>query len=127
MEYHVVPGTTLYSDAIYQAHKHDDADAQKELPGKGLFHIDLPTFLKDRSLSVDIGRYGGFISIKINGFATVSVQDAIAKDGVIQVTRDVLIPPKKIGGAELQHWDGSDLTVEDLKQRLEPFVAKSGL
>lgn len=127
LEYHVVPGTTLYSDAIYQAHKEEDVEVKKELPGKGLFHIDLPTLLKDRFLSVDIGRYGGFISIKINGFATVSVQDAIAEDGVIQVTRDVLIPPKKIGGAELEHWNGRELTVGDLKERLEPFVAKSDL
>lgn len=126
LEYHVVPATTLYSDAIYQAES-DDAKAMKELPSKGYFHIDLPTFLKDRSLSVDIGRYGGFISIKINGFATVSVQDGIAEDGVIQVVRDVLIPPKKIGGNEVEHWNGEELTEEELKERLEPFVAKHDL
>lgn len=126
LEYHVVPDTTLYSDAIYQA-KESDVDAMKELPRKGLFHIDLPTLLKDRSLSVDIGRYGGFIRIKINAFATVAVSDVIAQDGVIHEVGNVLIPPKKLGGAEEEHWAGEELTVEDLKERLEPFVAKYDL
>ncbi|KAF2212152.1 hypothetical protein CERZMDRAFT_106088 [Cercospora zeae-maydis SCOH1-5] len=126
LEYHVVPGNTLYSDAYYKAKDDKDAASNSDIP-KGLFHVDLPTLLKDRNLSVDIARYGGFISIKINGFATVAVQDGIADDGVIQVTRDVLIPPKQLGGAEVEHWDGSELTVEDLKERLEPFVAKTDL
>ncbi|KAK4508007.1 hypothetical protein PRZ48_001742 [Zasmidium cellare] len=125
LEYHVVPKTTLYSDAIYQAKK-EDVDAMKELPKKGLFHIDLPTLLKDRSLSVDVGRYGGFITIKINGFATVALQDVIAKDGVIQEVSSVLIPPKKLGGAE-EAWDGGEMSVEEFQERLEPFVAKSDL
>jgi uncharacterized surface protein with fasciclin (FAS1) repeats len=126
LEYHVVPGHTLYSDAYYRADDDDDHEAPADTP-KGLFHVDLPTLLEHRRLSVDIARYGAFISIKINGFATVSVQDGIAEDGVIQTTRDVLIPPKQLGGAEVEHWDGSELTVEDLKERLEPFVAKTDL
>lgn len=126
LEYHVVPGNTLYSDAYYKAKDEKDAAINSDIP-KGLFHVDLPTLLKDRNLSVDIARYGGFISIKINGFATVAVQDGIAEDGVIQVTRDVLIPPKQLGGAELEQWDGSELTIEDLKERLEPFVVKTDL
>lgn len=126
LEYHVVPHTSLYSDAIYQAKK-EDVDAMKELPKKGLFHIDLPTVLKDRSLSVDVGRYGGFISIKINAFATVALQDIIAKDGVIQKVDSVLIPPKKLGGTEEEHWDGGEMSVEEFKERLEPYMAKSDL
>ncbi|USW48707.1 Putative FAS1 domain-containing protein [Septoria linicola] len=125
LEYHVVPGNTLYSDAYYKAKDDKDAATTVDIP-KGLFHVDLPTLLKDRGLSVDIARYGGFISIKVNGFATVAVQDGIAEDGVIQVTRDVLIPPKQLG-AKLEQWDGSELSVEDLKERLEPFVAKTDL
>lgn len=126
LEYHVVPGTTLYSDAIYGASK-EDVNAMKELPKKGLFHIDLPTLLKDRSLSIDIGRYGGFINIKINAFTTVALQDIVAQDGVIHSLSSVLIPPKKLGGAEEEAWDGNEMSVEDLKERLEPFVAKSDL
>lgn len=83
--------------------------------------VDLPTLLDDRSLSIDIGRYGRFIKIKINGFATVTVEDGIARDGVIQVVGDVLIPPKHVGGME-QEWQGQDMSEEELMERLEPYV-----
>ena len=76
---------------------------------------------KDRSLSIDVARYGRLISIKINAFATVAVEDGIAADGVIQVVDNVLIPPKKIDRMEEQ-WQGEELTEEDLKERLEPYV-----
>lgn len=126
LEYHVVPGNTLYSDAYYKAKDDKEVSSNADIP-KGLFHVDLPTLLKDRGLSVDIARYGGFISMKINGFATVGVQDGIAEDGVIQVTRDVLIPPKQLSAVQFEQWDGSELSVEDLKERLAPFVAKTDL
>lgn len=126
LEYHVVPANTLYSDAYYKAKDDKEAASASDIP-KGLFHVDLPTLLKGRGLSVDIARYGGFISIKINGFATVAVQDGIAEDGVIHVTRDVLIPPKQLSGAKFEQWDGSELSVDELKERLEPFVAKTDL
>ena len=83
--------------------------------------VDLPTLLKDRSLSIDVARYGRLINIKINGFTSVSVEDGISADGVIHVVPNVLIPPKQIGGV-LTQWEGEELDVEDLKQRLEPFV-----
>ncbi len=83
--------------------------------------IDLKTLLEDKSLSIDVGRYGRFIQIKINGFSTVTIEDGIAADGVIQVVSNVLIPPKAIDRG-LQQWNGEDLTVEDLKERLEPLV-----
>ncbi|KAL8966888.1 MAG: hypothetical protein Q9183_003167, partial [Haloplaca sp. 2 TL-2023] len=116
LEYHIVANQTLYSDAYYAAESVD----QKDIP-KGIFHIDLPTLLKGRSLAVDVARYGRLISIKVNAFATVAIEDGIAADGVIQVVESVIIPPKKIDRME-QHWQGEELTVEDLKERLEPFV-----
>jgi uncharacterized surface protein with fasciclin (FAS1) repeats len=119
LEYHVVPDNTLYSDAYYKAKSSDETT---EIP-KGYFHVDLPTLLNDRSLSVDIGRYGGYISMKINGFSSVSVQDGIAEDGVLHVVSSVLIPPKKVGG-EMVQYDGGEITEEDLKERLEPFVGR---
>jgi len=125
LEYHVVPGVTLYSDAIYKT-KTSDVTVMEDLPIKGHFHIDLPTLLENRGLSVDIVRFAGFINIKINGFSAVGVQDAIAEDGVIHVVRNVLIPPKKIGG-EQQQWNGEELSVEEFKERLEPFIAKADL
>nr|OQO17693.1 hypothetical protein B0A51_15230 [Rachicladosporium sp. CCFEE 5018] len=121
LEYHVVPDNTLYSDAYYKA----ASESQEGIP-KGYFHVDLPTLLEDRHLSVDIARYGGFISIKINGFSRVAVQDGIAEDGVIHVVGDVLVPPKKIGGV-MQVWEGGEMEVEELVERLEPFVGKSDL
>ena len=83
--------------------------------------MDLPTLLEDRSLSIDVARYGRIISIKINGFATVNIEDGIAMDGVIHVVSNVLIPPKQLGGVEKQY-EGEDLTVEDLIERLDPYV-----
>ncbi|ESZ98452.1 putative Stabilin-2 [Sclerotinia borealis F-4128] len=124
LKYHIVANQTLYSDAFYKA-KSDDASFNvideidtADIP-KGRFHIDLPTLLEDKSLSVDIARFGGFISIKINGFSSVSVQDGVAKDGVIHVLSSVLIPPKTPGE---EMWAGEELEVEDLMERLIPYM-----
>lgn len=126
LEYHVVPDNTLYSDAYY--HASPDSEEATSIP-KGYFHIDLPTLLKDRTLAVDIARYGGLINIKVNAFARVAVQDGVAKDGVIHVMDDVIVPPKKIGdGQEAQYWDGeTEMSVEELKGRLEAYVPKLDL
>ena len=48
--------------------------------------------------------------------------DGITKDGVLHVVSNVIIPPKKLGSGELSMYKGDELTVEDLKERLEPFV-----
>ncbi|KAK5719570.1 hypothetical protein LTR17_015356 [Elasticomyces elasticus] len=125
LEYHVIPDNTLYSDAFYKAKSEDKED--HDIP-KGIFHVDLPTMLKDRSVTIDIWRYGGFISMKVNAFARVTVQDGIAEDGVIQVVSDVIVPPKNLGDKEdAEYWTGEHMSVEELKQRLEPFVAKGDL
>lgn len=123
LEYHVVPDNTLYSDAYYKAES-----SEQDVP-KGLYHVDLPTLLKDRSLAVDIARYGGYISIKVNAFARVTVQDGIAEDGVIHVVSDVIVPPKKLGSLaeEVEYYNGEDMSVEELKERLAPLVAKGDL
>ncbi|KAI5194761.1 hypothetical protein AUEXF2481DRAFT_38807 [Aureobasidium subglaciale EXF-2481] len=118
--YHTVPDNVLYSDAFIKA------DAQDGIP-KGHWHVDLPTALEDHSLSIDVGRYGGLIDIKVNAFSRVSVQDGIAADGVIQVVSDVLIPPKKLGSAKLRssNWfSEKELSVEEFKARFEPFVER---
>lgn len=121
LEYHVSPNRTLYSDAYYGV---KDVD-QTDIP-KGVFHIDLPTLLKEKALSIDVARYGRLISMKINAFTTVGVLDGVAKDGVIHVVPNVLIPPKSVGGKTIE-WQGEELTEEDLIQRLEPFVEKPEL
>jgi hypothetical protein len=58
------------------------------------------------------------VSIKINGFVSVTVLDGIAKDGVIHVISNVLVPPKKLGEAQQK----CQITVDDLKERLEPYL-----
>lgn len=114
LEYHVVANQTLYSDAFYKAKSVEESDVPK-----GHFHIDLPTLLKDKSLSIDIARWGGFITIKINGFSGVAVQDGIAKDGVLHVLSSVLIPPKSPGDEVVLD---EEMDLEEFKERLIPFV-----
>ena len=74
-------------------------------------------------MSIDVARYGRLITMKINGFSRVAVLDGIAKDGVIHVVGNVLIPPKTVSKVERQ-WEGEDLSEEDLIERLQPFVDK---
>lgn len=124
LEYHVTTGGTLYSDAFYKV------SAETENVPKGVFHVDLPTLLKDRTVAVDIARYGRFIEMKINAFSRVAVQDGIAEDGVIHVVSDIIVPPKEIGhpgSKEWQYWEGEEMSVEELVERLEPFVVKGDL
>lgn len=120
LEYHIVVNQTLYSDAFFDASKkHDDDESVADRPGN--YHYDLPTVLDDKFLAVDVARYGPFVEIRINAFARVTVHDGVASDAVIQVVSDVLIPPKSAGG-ELVMWQGEELSVEEFKERLEPFA-----
>ncbi len=122
LKYHIIPNHTLYTDALYQA-----KDAETEVEGEidttvspiGYSHVDLPTLLEDKGLSIDIARLGGLISIKINGFNTIAVPDGIAKDGVIHVVSSVLVPPKNTG--DKQHMD-EEMDLDELKERLLPLV-----
>ena len=77
-------------------------------------------------MSIDVGRYGRLISIKINGFSTVTIEDGIASDGVIHVVSNVLIPPKSIGGMK-QEWHGEEMSEEEFKERLDPYVLSEEL
>jgi hypothetical protein len=86
------------------------------------YHYDLPTVLSGKYLAVDVARYGPFVTIRINGFSRVTVHDGVASDGVIQVVSDVLVPPKNAASGEQTFWKGEEMTVEDLKERLQPFV-----
>ena len=120
LKYHIVPERALYSDAYY--HPESDETAS---PKGGLFHIDLPTLLKDRSLSIDVAKYFGFIEMKINSFARVSIFDGVASNGVIQVVSSVLVPPKKLGGPISDALNEvGEMSLEDFVERLDPFVAE---
>ncbi len=123
LKYHIVVNQTLYTDAFYDAtKKHDDDQESASRPP--YFHYDLPTALKDKYLAVDVTRYGPFVPIRINGFSRVTVHDGVASDGVIQVVSDVLIPPRNADGEQVM-WQGEELSVEDFKQRLEPFAEEN--
>jgi len=118
LEYHVVANQTLYSDAFYKQESFNDYENNLDMNGipKGYFHVDLPTMLKEKFLSIDVARYGGLISMKINGFSSVAVQDGLAKDGVVHVVSSVLIPPKTPGGSA---WTGEEMSVEEFKDRFD--------
>ncbi|KAJ4365418.1 hypothetical protein N0V95_000469 [Ascochyta clinopodiicola] len=124
LKYHIVVNQTLYTDAFYDASKkHGDGD-EKSADRPPYYHYDLPTALEDKYLAVDVARYGPFVSIRINGFSRVTVHDGVASDGVIQVVSDVLIPPKNAAGEQVM-WQGEELSVEEFKQRLEPFAEEN--
>jgi len=118
LEYHMVVDQTLYTDAFYDGTK-DDAEVVDRPP---YYHYDLPTVLKGKYLAVDVARYGPFVSVRINGFSRVTVHDGVASDGVIQVVSDVLIPPKNAASGEQSFWQGEEMSVEELQERLQPFV-----
>jgi uncharacterized surface protein with fasciclin (FAS1) repeats len=112
LKYHIVANQTLYTDAFY------GPSHGKEASTTGHLHFDLPTLLKDKNLSVDIGTWGAFATIKINAFSTVTVADGVASDGVIQVVSNVLIPPRTPGDRTETFFEEMDL--EEFKQRLIP-------
>lgn len=128
LEYHIVVNQTLYTDAFYDATRDDSTspstsyDDCEEQGGPPYYHYDLPTVLDGKYLAVDVTRYGPFVSIRINGFSRVTIHDGVASDGVIQVVSDVLIPPRNAASEEKGYWMGGEIGVEELKERLEPYV-----
>ncbi|KAK6504569.1 hypothetical protein TWF481_006508 [Arthrobotrys musiformis] len=137
LKYHIVLNETLYSDAYYHPSSTSEAKT-KDIP-KGHYHVDLPTLLENKHLSIDISRFGGLITILINAQSSVQVQDVIAKDGVIQVVGNVLIPPKKPPTGDLSAQEAKDLdntedientmgmTVQQFRDRFEGLVEDDGV
>ncbi|KAH8730510.1 FAS1 domain-containing protein [Phaeosphaeriaceae sp. PMI808] len=125
LEYHIVVNQTLYTDAFYDATS--DGGDEDEADRPPYFHYDLPTVLNGKYLAVDVTRYGPFVSIRINKFSRVTVHDGIASDGVIQVVSNVLIPPRNAKSGEEVFWEGEEMSVEELKERLEPYVVDENM
>ena len=78
-------------------------------------------------MAVDVARFGAITSIKLNGFHRVAFADALARDGVVHIVDHVLVPPCKGTGpvdvdVDMVDTDESDLTVDDLKDRLSEWV-----
>ncbi|KAF8424285.1 Fasciclin domain-containing protein [Tirmania nivea] len=151
LKYHIVPGQTLYSDALDRPeHKKQDQDNvggenfeddPAGLP-PGYTHLQLPTLLKGEQLSVDITRYERFLSFRVNGYNEIIISDGIARDGVVQVPNHVLIPPCRRHGGSMKEeeeevllqsqekvWkaqdEGVDVDVEDLKRILDSYVERA--
>jgi uncharacterized surface protein with fasciclin (FAS1) repeats len=126
LKYHVVANQTLYSNAYYGPAKSEMRLQSEEDVGADTIpylHFDLPTLLEDKLLAVDVTRFGPFVTIKINGFNRVVVADGVAKDGVLHAVNNVLIPPKAPHpGAQAQFWQGEEMSIEEFKERLGPYV-----
>ncbi|KXX78484.1 Stabilin-2 [Madurella mycetomatis] len=100
VRYHVVGNETLYSDAYYRRKGGDGEGGEEEGVegggGYGYWHVDLPTWLHEKPVSVDIRRWKGFVSMVVNGGVRAVVRDGVAHDGVIHIVNRVLIPPTPI-------------------------------
>ncbi|OXV11497.1 hypothetical protein Egran_00746 [Elaphomyces granulatus] len=126
LEYHIVANHTLYSDAYYEPKTVTDTSGFK------MYHVDLPSLLDGRNISIDIVRFYGFARIFVNFIAKVVVPNIPVKEGVIHLVPNVLIPPKKPGSsscdkeAEDIHSSESEtesgMSLEELIARLEPYV-----
>ncbi|KAK4041753.1 fasciclin domain protein [Parachaetomium inaequale] len=119
VRYHVVVNETVYSDAYYRGGGEDGKESGGG--GGGYWHVDLPTLLGGKPVSVDVKTWRGFVSVVVNGFVKVVVRDGVADDGVVQVVGRVLIPPCGHRGGE----EAEDMSVEEFKSRLEPYMEGS--
>ncbi|KAJ4389054.1 hypothetical protein N0V93_006516 [Gnomoniopsis smithogilvyi] len=117
LKYHIVPNEVVYSDAYYSE---SDAEARDDV-GRGHYHLDVPTLLGDKNIAIDVARWGGIIRVKLNGYISIKIQDAIAKNGVIHLPSSVLIPPHKHDKKNSENF-GEDISVEELMERLEDYV-----
>ncbi|KAF5586587.1 oxidoreductase [Fusarium subglutinans] len=116
LKYQIVPNITLYSDEVY----YGDEKVSKKLYGHGDdFHIELPTLL-ERSVGVDVHTFKSWTTIVLNGHNVIGFNDAVGKNGVIQVPKTIPIPPHR-KGEHPSEMEG-EISVEELKERLEEYV-----
>ncbi|KAL2132029.1 hypothetical protein VTI74DRAFT_4288 [Chaetomium olivicolor] len=120
VSYHVVVNETVYSDAYYRGGDGEDDDGAERK--RDYWHVDLPSLLGGKPISVDVKTWRGFVSIVVNGFVRVVVRDGVADDGVLQVVDRVLIPPHKHHGGGRRKEDDEGIGEEELKRRLEPYM-----
>ncbi|KAG4219651.1 hypothetical protein PC116_g31870, partial [Phytophthora cactorum] len=125
--HHPSSPSTTPSDNIRDGDEDEEEDEEDGAGIKGAkyYHLDLPSLLGDAHLAVDITRWYGFITIKVNGRVPVSIQDGLARNGVLQVVDHILIPPHNHKKGSAAAWDGEvegEISVEELVERLEPYV-----
>lgn len=107
---------TLFSDVLYN----DKGEVLEFGGGEREASFVLPTMLGNCSVAVDVGRArggeeggDGVREIRVNG-AEVAFVDSVARFGVLHVVDQVLVPGPR--------GDGEELTVEELMDRLRPWV-----
>jgi len=125
MKYHIVPGHTLYSDALVVPGDKKNVGAKNEVDDQGYSHVDLPTLLEGRHLAVDIYRFGRFFDFRVNGRNHIVVSDGIAKSGVIHVPDHILLPPHSKDehkNSEFSADEDGDAEVAAFKRILAPLV-----
>ncbi|KAK4102234.1 Fasciclin-domain-containing protein [Parathielavia hyrcaniae] len=126
VRYHVAVNETLYSDEFYKAGGNEEGDEGQSGGGRGYRHVDLTSLLDGKPISVDIKRWRRFVSIQVNGFVSVVVRDGVADDGVVHVVSRVLMPPcEHRGGEGIEEVEEGEMSVEELKRRLEPYVEET--
>ncbi|KAL4970529.1 fasciclin domain-containing protein [Aspergillus stella-maris] len=134
LKYHIVPDEVLYSDVLYKdgevkpfgLHHGIVRKRNPETGIDGFAHLDLPTLLGgEHKIAVDVAHYGPYVSFKVNGGQRVGFADVVGKDGVIHVLDRVLIPPRRLGGFVVEE-DNEEMELEELVERLEPFVEENG-
>ena len=118
LKFHIVANATLYSDAFYDKTGSGDSGEVDTLARE---RYSLTSLLDDKQVTVDITRFAGFASMRVNGFVKASVADAIAHNGVLHVVNRVLVPPHPHHKASLLDEVG-DFDVEDLMERLGDYV-----
>ncbi|RPA83800.1 FAS1 domain-containing protein [Ascobolus immersus RN42] len=154
VQYHIVPKLIQYTDEVFHADtafsydlevtEGEDVDSIINFFKKGFFkkrphgpnpgnwprgkyHRDLPTLLEGKSISVDIMREGPWAKWRLNGGTGLFPNDIVSREGVIQVPRGVLFPPRTDKPPRVADFDSrpdSDIptSIEDLKARFKGLV-----
>jgi uncharacterized surface protein with fasciclin (FAS1) repeats len=134
MQYHIVPNLTLYSDVLYssngKAHGLFSGHGRGNGKGEGgcagrveedYANVRLVTLLKERDLAADVKKRFGEVDMRVNGFGRVERLDLLARDGVVHVLDQVLLPPRKIQDKD-EGEDGEEPVIEELVERLDGCV-----
>jgi hypothetical protein len=85
MKYHVVPGQSLYSDALViddkkDVHALNEVDDPSGLT-HGYSHSSLATLLDNKGISADINRFARFLSFRVNGMNSIGMLYIYFSDG----------------------------------------------